>query len=402
MKKIFLSDRKTFISSFVMAFSAFFCFVSYELFRSSTESVFLVLYSPAQKVYALAFVPLFLIFAIFLYSYLLNRYGPHLTSLLYFILSVFAMVIFYIGCKKKIAFFIFSVLVFKEGYIVLLSEMYWSYINSILTLNQARILNGYLAGFGAAGSVLGGYLVFKFAYTFSTEGLFILSASALFIAALIMHFAYRIKTPSFSSDSSFSSSILSIKRNNILRILFIAVFISQVISTFADLNFTQHLKNEITFKESRTAYLGFFWTYVNIFSATFQFLLTPILLKNISPVLILITVPTIHIITSFYTFISPSLFSSSLMFLLFKSADYSIYRASKETLYIPFTDEIRFKAKQVIDAFNYRFAKGFISFLLSIFSSIGWNIFPFLSPSLIFLSSIWAFIMSRIKKSVSY
>ncbi|MGC8867411.1 MAG: hypothetical protein ACP5PA_04270 [Elusimicrobiales bacterium] len=400
MKEIFLSERNTFFSSFAAALSAFFCFVSYELFRSSSESVFLSLYSATDKIYALAYVPLFLIFAILLYSYLLNKYGPHLTSLLCFVLSAFAMFIFYIGCKRGVSFFVFSVLVFKEAYIVILSELYWSYINSILTLKQARLLNGYIAGFGASGSIVGGYLVFKLAYFFSGEFLFILSAISLSIAAFVMHIAYRIKKPSFSSATSLISSVNTIRKNGVLKILFWSVFISQVISTFADLNFTEHLKSEITFKDSRTAYLGLFWTYVNIFSFTFQFLLTPILLKNISPTLILVFVPCIHILTSSYAFILPSLFSASIVFLLFKSIDYSLYRASKETLYIPFCDDVRFKAKQIIDAFNYRFAKGFVSFLLSFISYRGLNIFPFLTPSVVILSSIWAFMMNRIRNLV--
>ena len=45
-------------------------------------------------------------------------------------------------------------------------------------------------------------------------------------------------------------------------------------------------------------------------------------------------------------------------FLLFKAFDYSLFRAAKEIFYIPLSFDARYRAKQVIDSFGYRFAKG--------------------------------------------
>jgi len=51
--------------------------------------------------------------------------------------------------------------------------------------------------------------------------------------------------------------------------------------------------------------------------------------------------------------------------------DYSIFRASKETLYIPFSYDTRYRAKQVADAFTYRFSKGFTAMALSALKAAG-------------------------------
>ena len=49
-----------------------------------------------------------------------------------------------------------------------------------------------------------------------------------------------------------------------------------------------------------------------------------------------------------------------------KAFDYSLFRAAKEILYIPLSYDARYRAKQVIDAFAYRFSKGATAGVLSL------------------------------------
>jgi AAA family ATP:ADP antiporter len=44
--------------------------------------------------------------------------------------------------------------------------------------------------------------------------------------------------------------------------------------------------------------------------------------------------------------------------MVFKGLDYSVFRAAKEILYIPLSFDARYRAKEVIDVFGYRFSKG--------------------------------------------
>lgn len=397
-----IERKNAIIASFVAGSSAFLCFLSYELFRSSSESVFLTLYSAKDKVYALSIVPLVLVMFIWVYSKILDKKGPKFSISSFFIFFVFLMILFYYGSSKGFRFFIFTVLVFKEAYIVLLSEIYWSYINSVLNLNEAKKLNGYIAGFGAGGSVIGGYMVSKMSSSINVEEFFIMSAFFLLISFIIILIAYRIQKPSFSlSNNNDLSSLRYIRENQILKILFFTVFISQIFSTLSDLNFTEYLKKEIIDKNERTSYLGRFWTNVNIISFSFQFILTPLILRKVSVSLVLVIISLIHVFSSIYSFLYPSLFSASLVFLLFKSLDYSLYRASKETLYIPFNSEVRFKTKQIIDAFNYRFAKGFISVILSILNSLKINYFNSIMLFAGFLAFSWFYLLKRLRTLVA-
>lgn len=143
-------------------------------------------------------------------------------------------------------------------------------------------------------------------------------------------------------------------------VLFIAliIFSAQVVSTLLDFRWTQLVQDFITDKDARTGYFGSFWMKVNTFSFAMQFLLTPIILRHISRRIILVAIPAVHVLTCIGVLFCPTLTMASIAFLLFKGLDYSLFRATKETLYIPLSFDTRYRAKQVADAFMYRFAKG--------------------------------------------
>jgi AAA family ATP:ADP antiporter len=157
------------------------------------------------------------------------------------------------------------------------------------------------------------------------------------------------------------------------------------------------LQNSISDKDIRTAYLGSFWNRVNIISFSMQFLITPLVLKRFKIKYVLIFIPLLHLFTSLYSFIFPSLFSAGLVFMIFKSMDYSIYKASKEILYIPFSYDTKYRVKQIVDSFTYRFSKGFISILMSVLNIVSFSYFKIIIPFIMLVSLIWSYIASRIE-----
>ena len=56
--------------------------------------------------------------------------------------------------------------------------------------------------------------------------------------------------------------------------------------------------------------------------------------------------------------------SAGLAYMAFKVIDYSVFRAAKELLYIPLSFDRRYRAKELIDVFGYRFGKGGMSLLV--------------------------------------
>ena len=57
--------------------------------------------------------------------------------------------------------------------------------------------------------------------------------------------------------------------------------------------------------------------------------------------------------------------------MVFKVFDYSLFRASKEIFYIPLPFDARYRAKEVIDVFGYRFGQGMTSLSITLLQKVG-------------------------------
>ncbi|PIS47320.1 MAG: hypothetical protein COT17_04045 [Elusimicrobia bacterium CG08_land_8_20_14_0_20_51_18] len=396
--------RKAGIGVFLAGLSALFTFSGYEMIRSPSESIFLDYFTAQDKAYALSLVPLVMFFFIYLYGRALSAWGSMRAmsvSMSFAILSFFA---FYLLLKyspnKPLAFLVF---VFKESYVVILSEQYWSYINSVLKDDEGRLFNGPVAGLGALGSLIGGWFVSRYVSYFKTDLYILFSGLCLLPALWLFRAAYRdTGEPEPGEDEAAGKKghlhLSILKENRTVLLIALMIFTTQVVATLFDINFTGYVKDSMGDKDLRTAFLGDFWMKVNIVSFSMQFLLTPLILKHFRIKAIQVAIPLIHIATSLYIIAAPGLFSASLAFLLFKSMDYSIFRASKEILYIPFSYDTRYRAKQVADAFTYRFSKGTTSVFLSLtnlVSKVSIAVFPIFT---LLFSGIWTFLAFNIRE----
>jgi len=354
--------------------SASFLFCGYEFIRSPIESIFIDNFGAAAKPYALSCVPVMMGLLIYLYGRSLSAFGGARSMAGSMLLSSAVFVAAYFSLDRLGGPMVFFLFVFKESYVVIISEQYWSFIDSVVRDEEGRVFNGPVAGFGALGSLVGGFLLGRYAVRLHTETFILLSALCFLPAMALMWKAYgRAGEPKPAADEEGGKKghiHLGILREN-RTVLFIAltIFSAQVVATALDLRFSLLVQDALPDKDLRTAFLGGFWMKVNIFSFSMQFLFTPLLLRYLSARRILTAIPVVHIATCAMLLVYPSLGLASAAFLLFKGMDYSIFRASKETLYIPFSYDTRYRAKQVADAFTYRFSKGFTSIVLSIVKS---------------------------------
>jgi len=383
---------------FLAGLSAMFLFCGYEFIRSPAESIFIDQYGAGAKPYAIACVPFMMAAMIYGYGLLLSRVGAKKAMVTSMLASSVFLFLAWLLLGVAGRWLSFLLLVFKESYVVIISEQYWSFINSVLKDEEGRVFNGPVAGLGALGSLLGGWFLGRFALSLGTEPFVGFAALIILPAAALFWIGYNnAGEPKPAADEAGGKkghlhlSILSENRT----VLFIAfiIFSAQVVATALDFRFTQLVQDFVPLMDSRTAYLGRFWMNVNIFSFSMQFLAAPLLLRYVPRRGILTAIPAVHIVTCLLLFLYPSLGLASAAFLLFKGLDYSIFRASKETLYIPFSYDTRYRAKQVADAFTYRFAKGLTATWISGLKTMG-SIAPGFYPALGMVFSAAWFAMS--------
>jgi hypothetical protein len=262
--------------------------------------------------------------------------------------------------------------VLREAYIVLLVEQVWSFVNSTLSTGECRKLNGPLCGVASLGAIGGGLLVRNLAVTVGSANLLVFAALASipvgFLAALAFHLGGEpLPAPDEAGGRRGHLGAGVLLANSTLRRLAALIALTQIVSTVLDLYLSRMLETTVTGIDLRTQWFGGFYAQLNLGSAVFQFVVTPLLLRFVPLVLVHAAIPLAHLTLCVIAIRAhPSLSAAAAALMVFKVLDYSVFRGAKELLYIPLSFDARYRAKQLIDAFGYRFAKGGASVILAI------------------------------------
>ncbi len=178
---------------------------------------------------------------IFLYGYgwVLTWVGPRRTLLFTSLFSSLVMVACYAGIHRGISITAWIIYSFREAYIVVIIEQYWSLINSTLKENEAKKFNGPITGVGSLGAIIGGFTVGAVAQKISTDPLLLLTAVSLLPAMICSDLSYRFGGEPKPEKREKKSLALSLfKDSSYLRRIGLLIFLTQVISTALDLRFS--------------------------------------------------------------------------------------------------------------------------------------------------------------------
>lgn len=357
------------LSSLLMM-GAFFLILGYECARSASSSLLLEKYSPDILPTVLLFIPLLLFTVLIPYNYSLSYWGPRFTFLASIILSmiVLSMLAYLIQQGFNGARLVLYLV--TEVYIMLLVEQCWALVNSAFDISFAEKFNGPFTGVGTIGGILGGLLVGHLATRLGTISLVFFTAVFLFPLLWIGWSVYSLSSivpvNVKQEKTPFTVGWKTLRENPLLKNLFIIVLATQVISTLWTIGFQTLLKAEIPNVDLRTAYSGRFYALLNSICLGLQFLVTPLLLKKWGPIPIQMGLPFLNLVAAVAVLITPSLPVMAAALLTFKVLDYSLFRATKEVLYIPLSFEARYRSKGIVDIFGYRASKALTSSILTV------------------------------------
>jgi AAA family ATP:ADP antiporter len=359
----------------MMATTALFTLAGYEFIRSASTVLFKSAFGAENLPLVMAAMPVVVFCGVALYGWILSQLGPRRTLLVTSLGSAIVILCCYLmllAGSKAVTPVLF---LFKELYIVLLIEQYWSYIDSSISTSTAKKVNGPITGIAGIGGALGGMLVALTAEPLGTELMVLMAAIALLPAALVSNLAYRFFgepeiPPKAESHGHLALSLF--RKNPVLVSLIAIVLSSQVIAAVLDFKFQSLLSIEFAGNpDKETAFQGWFWGTLNTSVLAFQFLITPLLLSFVALRWVHLILPLIHLIAIGAAIIEPSVFTVGLAFFLFKAFDYSIFRGAKELLYVRLGFDERYRAKEVIDVFGYRSGKGASSVVIVLLQRAG-------------------------------
>lgn len=377
----------------MMALAALFTLAGYEFIRSASTVLFKNAYGAENLPLVMAAMPVVVFLGVAIYGRILSKLGPRKTLLVTSLGSgclIFASYLAVLSGSKMITPVLFLL---KEFYIVLLIEQYWSYINSNLTPAGAKKLNGPITGIAGVGGAIGGLLVGATATTWGTEAMLLLAALSVIPAALVSNIAYSKfgEPPSPKVVAAHGQMGWGLfKENKTLTYLLAIVLLSQLVAAVLDFKFQGLLSLEFAGSpDEETAFQGQFWGTLNSSVIVLQFVLIPILMSWVPLRWIHISMPAIHLSAITVAIIEPTIWTVGLAFFLFKAFDYSLFRASKEVLYVPLGFDERYRAKELIDVFGYRTGKGGSSVAIVALQNLGVVMSAFYLPVALAATTIW-------------
>jgi AAA family ATP:ADP antiporter len=346
--------------------------MGYEMARSAASSIFLAHHPASRLTEALMLVPLAMIALTFAISWLLRRFGPAPTYALTLIVSGLILATAAIAARREIPGSAFVLYVFAQAYIVLIIEQSWAFINSQFSTDDGKRWNGVIIAISTAGSVAGGLLTGMLSERIGSEQVVIGAAALTSAAALISRRAFRQAAPERTVADRQPARLADHFAWDLLRVdptlgrLALMVIASQSISVLFDIAFHRSLQAAMPLQEPRTAFLGFYWGGVNAVAFVLQLGLCPWLLRRFPLRRILASIPLLYGAAALAGVFLPLLPVLGGVLFLSKTVDYSVFRASKEVLYVPLPFTARYRGKLTIDALIYRSTKGAASALLSL------------------------------------
>ena len=359
------------VAALAIALSASFLLCGYEFVRSVSQSLYIKAYSASQLPVVMTLAPVGTLLIIWGYGRLLSLVGARRAIILTSLLS--GAVIF--GCGEAIragSRVATGVLyVTREAYIVLLIEQVWAFINSTLVAFEGRKLNGPICGVASLGAIAGGLLVHGLAVRLGSVNLLVFAALSLVPTGLLAAWAYGVAgepqpAPDEAGGRHGHLGLRELFHSRLLRNLAVLIMITQAVSALLDLQLSRVVEQVLPATDERTRWFGGFYAGLNGFSALFQFVGAPLLLSAVPLRAMHVGMPLVHIVLCAACLLHPGLWAAAVAYMTFKAFDYSVFRAAKELIYVPLSYDARYRAKELIDAFGYRFAKGAMSGALAL------------------------------------
>ncbi len=355
--------KRVLFAAVAISAAASFLLCGYEFIRAVSNSLFIAAYTAENLPRVMMAVPPSLILLLYFYGRLLSWCGATRTLAITSILSGALILGSYFALIRGYRFAAAIIYVFREAYIVVIIEQFWSFVNSVLSSKQAKTINGPFCAIASVGSVVGGLLVGRWAISLGSEIFLVFTAASLIPTAIFGIIAYVFAgepKPTVAEEGG-RRGHLGVKTffsSKYLVFIGLLILTTQLISTVLDLRFNGLVETEITHEDEMTAYYGNFYAGLGAISAVLQLIVVPLALRLVSVRIIHIFIPLVHLINGFFLTLRPSLRTGAISYITFKALDYSLFRAGKELFYMPLSYDGRYRAKQIIDSFLYRSAKG--------------------------------------------
>lgn len=406
-----VKPEETFISVLMFFYFFLITFPAY-IIKPVRVSLFLGWLTSEKLPYAYLLTALLIGFVVTLNSKLLQIMKRRLFISLCLIFFITNLFLFWVLFQKNWPWLSMIYWFWSDIFIATSVTQFWILVNDIYNPRQAKRLVGFFVSGGLLGGIGGSLLASRLARIVGTEDLLLICPIMLVFCLVIVNLVYRLQqkekreevkepTKEKKPKIGYTKSFKLLIRSRYLIVLAGLMASAIIVTTLIDFQFNTVVEATYIGKDSRTSFLGTFFTALLIFSYLLHILVTSRILRNFGMRIALLIAPFFLIISSGALFFVP------MTYLIYwavaikggdKSLAHSLSQSVRELLYIPISPDIKYKAKVFIDMFVNKFAKGFAAFLILLsFSVLHFTIRQMSFITILFII-IWVFLIIQINK----
>ena len=363
-----LETRPPLAQVFGACLLAFFVLGSYELVRSPIDSLFVAEHGSEAlpKVWLLVAVGAIAVTSAY------NRFAATNSILsvlrLCIVASAVLLAALLLGLPVSGPLLVYALYVWKDVYIVVLVEAFWTLANATFGSGTAKWVYGVFCAAGSFGGMAANALGEWVAPRYGTVTEMWLSIPVLGVALAltwILRGAAEDEKPrpKTKETAGFGHGVAILRGSRVLVLMLLMVLSVQLVVTLVDFQFQTAAERSFADTDARTAALHGVYFWISAGALTMQ-LLSGAVLKLLGVAGTLLTIPALIAASVIGLLASPVFAVAAAAKVLGKVLDYSVFRTAKEVLYIGLSRPERTEGKAIVDILTYRVAKGGASLLL--------------------------------------
>jgi len=279
----------------------------------------------------------------------------------------------------------------KDLYVVLLVEIYYSYTNSVFAIHTARWVYGLFGLLSALGGITGSLVVRHFAEPLGATALLWIVPAILFVIWLLCIPMGRLAGASPPDGEpperpTLLQAIRVVALSRYLVLVLALVATVQVVITLVDFEFSAVAERIFPTEDRASAGIATVYGAISGVTVVLHAMTGPVL-RIVGVPLTLLVIPLL-LASGMSTYVALPLFATIAgVKVASKCFDYSLFRSAKELLYIPLSYTERTRGKSVVDMVVYRVAKGGASLMLIGLVSVGGR--SLVTPLTLALTLLW-------------
>ena len=296
---------------------------------------------------------------------------------------------------------------------ILLISQFWTLANVVYNPRQAKRLFGFIGGGSSLGGALGALISFWFANRVGTVNLLLISAAFMLASIVVVaiiakreHVGGEAQLPAEKKKEGVGArrAIELLRDSKHLRLIAIVISFGAIGAAVIDqqLNMATEEFRKLLGKDAMTTLLAQVRLWTSVIGFLAQVALTSRIHRYLGVGFALMLLPFSLGTSGIIMLLNAALWAPMMARVLDQSLRYTVDKTTREILYMPLSNEIKYEAKPFVDVTIDRFAKGLTAVLLLVLIlpspwglALGWQKLSYVS---ITITGIWIVMAVRARR----